>query len=151
MRKIDTIIIHCSGSREGVELHASDIDRMHRKQNGWKSIGYHYVICLDGSVEKGRPDSMVGAHASGYNGSSIGICYVGGLDKEGKEKDTRTDEQVLSMHKLVNELCNLYPVKKIIGHRDVSPDLNKNGKVDPWERIKACPCFEVKDEFFVKK
>lgn len=147
MRKVDTIIIHCSASKAGVDLRAKDIDRMQRLVNGWSSIGYHYVICLDGTVEKGRPDDQVGAHASGFNRFSIGVCYVGGLNSMGKPADTRTQAQKESLKTIVGMLLNRYPGCKVIGHRDVSPDLNKNGKVDPWERIKECPCFEVKDEF----
>lgn len=147
MRKIDTIIIHCSASREGLDLTARDIKIMHVKNNGWSDIGYHYVIKLDGTVEKGRPDSIIGAHAKGYNGKSIGICYIGGLDSNGIEKDTRTLEQKNAILTLLTELIGKYPILKIIGHRDISPDINKNGKVDPWERIKSCPCFDAIDEY----
>lgn len=147
MRKIDTIIIHCSASRAGVDLHAKDIDRMHREQNGWAGIGYHFVVCLDGSIESGRPVEKVGAHAKGYNGSSLGVCYVGGLDAAGRPADTRTLPQRTSLRRLVNELCRQYSIEKVIGHRDVSPDTNGNGKVDPWERIKECPCFDVISEY----
>lgn len=147
MRKIDLIIIHCSASRPGHDLGAKEIDQMHREQNGWKGIGYHYVVRLDGTVEKGRDDSVIGAHAAGYNGSSVAICYIGGLDENGKATDTRTKAQKQSIHALVNELCRKYPVERIIGHRDISPDLNGNGRVDPWERIKECPCYDVIPEY----
>lgn len=147
MRKIDTIIIHCSASRPGVDLHARDIDRMHREQNGWNGIGYHYVVCLDGTIEPGRDESEIGAHARGYNGDSIGICYVGGLDASGRAADTRTQTQKDSLNYLVNDLCRKYKIVKVIGHRDISTDKNGNGKVDPWERIKECPCFDVIPEY----
>ena len=89
---IDSIVIHCSATREGQDVRASDIDRWH-KERGFNQIGYHFVIDLDGTVENGRPLSMAGAHCAdrglsgkSYNLHSIGICYVGGLDKNGNPK-----------------------------------------------------------------
>lgn len=128
MRKIDEIIIHCTATREGKELHASDIDRMH-KAKGWQCIGYHYLITLDGTVEKGRDEEVTGAHTVGHNTRSIGVCYVGGLDCKGKVKDTRTFEQEQAMYKLCCELVARYPNVKLSGHNQ-------------WA-AKACPCFDV--------
>ena len=97
--KVDAIIIHCSATREGQDIGAKEIDAMH-KQRVFNGIGYHYVIRLNGKVEKGRNETAIGAHCNtkgfskeSYNRHSIGICYVGGLDKAGKAKDTRTPEQ----------------------------------------------------------
>ena len=83
----DTIIIHCSATRAGQDFTAADIDRWHRAR-GFRSIGYHFVIRLDGTIEPGRDVSLDGAHCTGWNRRSIGICYVGGLDKEGRPADT---------------------------------------------------------------
>ena len=141
------IIIHCSATAEGKDFKAKDIDRWH-KQRGFKKIGYHYVIDLDGTVEKGRNDNEVGAQAIGYNDKSLGVVYIGGLDKDGKTpKDTRTEAQKQSMLKLVKELISKYniPVKNVIGHRETSKDLNGDGVISPNEWIKACPSFEVAD------
>lgn len=153
MKTIDAIVIHCSASRAGQDLRASDIDKMHREQ-GYKMIGYNYVIDLDGTIEKGRPLTMDGAHCktsglSGtpYNKHSIGICYVGGLDKDGKAADTRTNAQKISLIRLVYELMEKYPIKEVIGHRDASPDKNGDGKITKNEWIKQCPCFDVRSEF----
>ena len=147
MKTIDSIVIHCTATKERQDFKAADIDRWH-KQRGWKMIGYNYVIDLDGKIEEGRPLTMDGAHCKGWNNHSIGIVYVGGLDKDGNPKDTRTFAQKLSMHLLVERLMEKYPaITQVIGHRDTSPDLNGNGKVDPHEWIKACPCFDVKLEF----
>ena len=95
MKTIDSIIIHCSATRAGQDLRAKDIDRMH-KQRGFNQIGYNFVIDLDGTVENGRPLSVDGAHCNtkgfskqSYNKHSIGICYIGGLDVNGKAADTR--------------------------------------------------------------
>lgn len=151
---IDSIVIHCSDTPYGQDVKAADIDRYHKKK-GWKMIGYNYVIDLDGTVEVGRPLTMDGAHCntsgvSGkpYNKHSIGICYIGGRDKDGKYADTRTEAQIVSMHKLIFEkLFPKYPIKEIIGHRDASPDKDGNGVITKDEHIKACPCFDVKTEF----
>lgn len=143
-RFIDKIIIHCSASKEGQNLTVEQIDKMHRKR-GFAGIGYHFVIYLDGSIHDGRDISKVGAHTTGYNTGSIGICYVGGLDKNGKIKDTRTYQQKNSLYKLVRELMKMYPIKEVKGHRDYSPDTNGDGVISKYEWIKGCPCFEVSD------
>lgn len=142
MRKIDTLIIHCSATKCGADFSAADIDRWHR-QRGFRKIGYHYVIRLDGTVEAGRPLEEVGAHCKGRNAHSIGICYIGGLDGQGHPADTRTDAQIRAMRELVLRLRSFYPVGEVIGHRDTSPDCNGNGMIEPREYIKACPCFDV--------
>ena len=150
---IDAIVIHCSATREGQDVRAADIDKWH-KEKGWKCIGYNYVIDLDGTVEVGRPLTMDGAHCNtaglsgkAYNKHSIGICYVGGLDKKGNAKDTRTRKQKIALTKLVNKLILEYPIVEVIGHRDASPDKNGDGKITSNEWIKQCPCFEVRSEF----
>ena len=130
-----------------------DIDRIH-KARGFKQIGYNFVIDLDGLVENGRPLSMDGAHCNtkgfskeSYNKHSIGICYIGGLDKNGKPADTRTEAQKNALRDLVAKLCKEYDIIEVLGHRDTSPDLDGSGEVEPAEFIKACPCFDVRSEF----
>ena len=150
---IDAIVIHCSATREWQDVRAADIDKQH-KERGFKCIGYNYVIDLDGTVEVGRPLTMDGAHCNtaglsgkAYNKHSIGICYIGGMDKNGKPKDTRTPAQKLALTKLVHKLVWEYPIAEVIGHRDASPDKNGDGKITSNEWIKACPCFDVRAEF----
>ena len=152
---VDAIVIHCSATRSGQDVRAADIDKWH-KERGFKMIGYHYVIDLDGTVETGRPLTMAGAHCNtagtsgrSYNQHSIGICYVGGLDKNGNPADTRTDAQKLAIAKLVyDELLPAFPnVTDILGHRDASPDKNGDGVISKNEWIKECPCFSVRSEF----
>lgn len=134
MRKVDKIILHCSATREGQHFTTADIDSWH-KARGFARIGYHYVIYLDGSVHKGRAEEQIGAHCLGHNSSSVGICYIGGLDSKGNAKDTRTPAQRESLMKLVNEMKMKYPQAKVYGHREFAN--------------KACPCFDVKKEFRV--
>lgn len=145
MREIKYIIIHCSATREGIDYHASDIDKWH-KQRGWHCIGYHYVIDLDGTIELGRPCANAGAHCYGYNKHSIGICYIGGLDAKGEPADTRTPQQRKALYTLVRELHVSFPDAQIVGHRDLSPDINGDGIIEKWEWLKQCPCFDVKTQ-----
>ena len=132
MRKINKLIIHCSATPEGRPVTVYEIDKWHR-QRGWTGIGYHYVIYLDGTIHKGRDEDLVGAHCLGQNANSIGICYVGGLSKDGTPKDTRTPEQKLALIDLLKALKRKYPEATIHGHREFA--------------AKACPCFDAKDEY----
>ena len=109
-----------------------DIDRWH-KERGFKGIGYHYIIYLNGRIKNGRPVSECGAHCKGYNKNSIGICYIGGTDKNGKPKDTRTPEQKEALRLLIEILKKEYPNATVHGHYEFA--------------AKSCPVFCVEDEF----
>jgi N-acetyl-anhydromuramyl-L-alanine amidase AmpD len=133
MREINKIIIHCSATKEGQDISAETIDEWH-KARGWKGIGYHYVIGLDGIIEYGRPITETGAHVKNYNKGSIGICYIGGLDSVSKTaKDTRTPEQIATLLELLRVLKKLHPNATIHGHNEFS--------------AKACPCFDAYNEY----
>lgn len=144
MRKIDSIIVHCSATKAGLDFSAADIDRWHRER-GFNSIGYHYIVCLDGKIEKGRDVLLMGAHCKGWNERSIGICYIGGLDKNGLPADTRTNAQKRVLYQLIMDLQKEYGILQVLGHRDTSPDLNGDGVIEPYEYVKSCPCFNVKE------
>ena len=142
MRKINLIVIHCSATRLGSDLTPEALDKLHR-QRGFDGTGYHYYIRRSGAVSIGRPLEKMGAHAKGYNANSIGICYEGGLDELGKAKDTRTPAQRIALRSLVQLLLYSFPDSRLLGHRDLSPDLNNNGIIEPREWLKQCPCFEA--------
>ena len=144
MRKIDSIIVHCSATKAGQDFTAADIDRWHRER-GFNGIGYHYVIRLDGRLEKGRDVSLIGAHCKGWNERSIGICYVGGLNENGQPADTRTNAQKRVLYQVIMDLQREYGILQVLGHRDTSPDLNGDGVIEPYEYMKACPCFDVRE------
>lgn len=146
-RTITDIVVHCTASRENVKMTVDQIRRIHMRERGWSDIGYHYVVTLDGEVEFGRDVNLIGAHVSGYNSHSIGVVYVGGLDRDGKPKDTRNELQKNALLNLLIDLKKLYPGAKISGHRDFSPDKNHNGIIEPHEWIKSCPCFDAKSEY----
>jgi N-acetyl-anhydromuramyl-L-alanine amidase AmpD len=87
----------------------------------------------------------------GYNSTAINIAYVGGVVKTAKGEwqaaDNRTKEQKDELRTLLKVLHAKFPNAIILGHRDISPDTNHNGKVDPSEWIKECPCFDAKVEY----
>lgn len=139
---IKRVFLHCTATREGQDIDAATIKKWHLAQ-GWKDIGYHFVIRLDGTIEIGRPENVVGSHVAGFNTGSIGVVYVGGLDPQGKGKDTRTDAQKVAMTKLCKDLARAYPGARFMGHRDASPDKDGDGVIEPHEWLKECPCFDV--------
>ena len=133
-RTINRIIVHCTATPEGRVETVESIRRIH-KAKGWADIGYHYLIGLNGERWNGRNVNLVGAHCEGYNANSIGVCYVGGCDKNMKAKDTRTDKQKAALIALLKDLRKLYPKAKIVSHRD----LDRKGK--------ACPSFDATNEY----
>lgn len=148
MRKISLIAVHCSATRSNSAFSAADLKRDHllaksKGGRGFNDVGYHFIIERDGRIVAGRPVATPGAHIVGHNSASIGICYIGGLDASAKPTDTRTPAQIASLTKLLAEQRRLYPDAKIRGHRDLSPDLDRDGKVEPHEWLKICPCFDV--------
>lgn len=138
MRKINKIVIHCTATQEGRDIGVEWCRKIHLRK-GWRDVGYHFVIKLDGEIQEGRPIEMSGAHTKGHNWDSIGVCYAGGVEAErgdnGKwiAKDTRTEEQKDSLVDLLCQLKDSYPNAIIYGHRDFSS--------------KACPSFDAKKEY----
>ena len=145
-REIKLLVIHCSATRCNVPFTVEQLRQCHL-QRGFKDIGYHFYITRDGELHHCRPISEPGAHVRGFNKESIGICYEGGLDCKGHPKDTRTEWQKHSMRVLILTLLKDYPGCRICGHRDLSPDLNGNGEIEPEEWIKACPCFNAEKDW----
>lgn len=143
MRRIDLIVIHCTGTRENQRFTEEMLEQCHRDR-GFDGCGYHYYIRRDGNVIGMRPIAKVGAHAHGYNIHSIGIAYEGGLDCAGRPKDTRTIYQRNSLQSLVSSLRLDFPAARVVGHRDLSPDLDGDGEISPHEWVKSCPCFDVR-------
>ena len=148
MRQINLIVIHCSATEAGKDYSVEDITLWH-KQRGFRTIGYHFLIHLDGKIDgvkQGcRSIPEIGAHAKGKNRASIGICYVGGL-LYSEPTDTRTAAQINALRCLIKSLESIYPEAEIVGHRDLSVDLNGDGVIQKQEWMKACPSFNVKTE-----
>lgn len=134
MRKISKIIIHCTATKAGQDVSVAQIDQWH-KERGFAKIGYHYVIGINGEVKTGRPEEEPGAHCVGHNTESIGVCYVGGLDEQGKPCDTRTETQKTAMLKLITNLLKKHKGATLHGHREFAN--------------KECPCFDVQEEYAI--
>jgi N-acetylmuramoyl-L-alanine amidase len=130
MRDINKIIIHCTATPEGRRTTLAEVTMWHKKR-GFRTIGYHYLIGLDGELMRGRPEDQIGAHCKGQNKNSIGISYVGGVDLRFKPKDTRTHEQKHALKMLIETLIDKYPNATIHGHYEFSS--------------KACPSFKIDD------
>ena len=134
------IVIHCSATRSTRDYTAEQLLRDH-KTRGFRTVGYHFYIRKNGDIKSTRPIERIGAHCRGFNRESIGICYEGGLDCKGQPKDTRTCWQKHSLRVLILTLLKDFPGCRVCGHRDLSPDLDGDGEIEPEEWIKACPCF----------
>lgn len=143
----DTILIHCTATPEGREVSRHELDNWHKAARfepyvnpatGVKIFaGYHLLVHLDGSYERLRPDEARGQHCAtgNMNNLAIGICYVGGCDKSGKPKDTRTDAQKRTLLTLLRTYRGKNPHIRILGHRDI-PGVKK-----------ACPSFDAQTEY----
>lgn len=133
IRSVEYLVVHCAATRESMDIGVEEITRWHRER-GWFTVGYHYVIRRDGTLEKGRPDTQPGAHARGFNHLSLGICLVGGVGPDGKTaEDNFTFQQYDALAALLFELTERYPHATVLGHRDL-PNVRK-----------ACPSFDVRD------
>lgn len=136
-RKITKIAVHCTATPIGRDLDAHDIDNMHINRWGSSSgCGYHYIIKIDGTIEKGRWADYPGAHVKNYNANSIGIAYVGGVDKNlSAVEDAATPAQMESLYTLTKLLIKGYKLKArdVLGHREF-PNV-----------YKGCPCLTMDD------
>lgn len=143
------VVWHCSATRPGHDIGAREIREWHVSK-GWADIGYHLVIRRDGTIEPGRALDAVGSHVAGHNSNSVGICLVGGLDDDGKSVANRPDlftaAQWASVRIVYELMRRMYPHAQHLGHRDLSPDKNGDGKIQPGEWLKTCPGFDVLQE-----
>lgn len=138
MRTIKYIVIHCTGASQNQSIES--IKAFWRDVLGWKNPGYHRIIKPNGEVvELATADRVVNG-VRGYNAFSYHICWIGGQDG----KDNRTVEQKCGLEHEVREARKRFPDAEILGHRDLSPDLNGDGIISPNEWTKECPSFDVK-------
>ncbi len=146
-RTMDTIIVHCSATRQHADVTIDDIRNWHIQERHFLDIGYHFVIDEKGRIFTGRPLDQVGAHCKGHNAHSIGLCYIGGLNDQGEPADTRTPMQKLAIRALIALLINEFSIRDVYGHRDLSPDLNGDGIIEEDEWMKQCPCYDAHIEW----
>lgn len=139
-RKINEIVLHASATRpnwmagEPLAGKIAEITRWHRDR-GFRTIGYHWVVDRDGEVAAGRPEGEVGAHVRGHNENTIGICILGGHG--GATTDNFEDHYTIAQRgavwNLIRSIAKRYDIEKVSGHNEYA--------------AKACPCFQVKEEF----
>lgn len=144
MRRIKYIAVHCTA---GSQLATIKELQLEFKRKGWKNPGYHYVVAADGNITQLLDEELISNGVKGYNSVCINVAYMGGLDAQCRAVDNRTPGQKSALLSLLKNLRKKYPQAVIQGHRDFSPDLNHNGKVDAGEYIKMCPCFNAKEEY----
>ncbi|MCE2516458.1 MAG: N-acetylmuramoyl-L-alanine amidase [Alphaproteobacteria bacterium] len=120
---INYLVVHCSDTPDDEFLTAADIHQMHLGF-GWHGVGYHRVICRDGTLEMGRPDYWVGAHVYEHNQESLGVCLIGRHDF--------TDAQMNALETLLKDWTARYPDAEIRGHCDFD------------NTTKTCPNFDAR-------
>ena len=135
MRKIKRIFIHCTAGPQTQTV--EEIKKYWKRVRGWDTPGYHYIIKANGEIVNLQPEGKPSNGVTGYNSTSINVCYMGGVDRKGKAVDNRTDAQKASLATLLKDLHSRYPDAEILGHRDVWGPNPKDWK-------KMCPCFDVK-------
>jgi N-acetylmuramoyl-L-alanine amidase len=125
------LTIHCAATPESRDVPAAEIAKWDIAKFGQES--YHQIVTLDGVAHRRLADTVKGAHVGGANTGNIGICYVGGVDKAMRPKDTRTESQKATLARLVNEYRARYPGLVVRGHNE-------------WPGVaKACPSFDVSE------
>lgn len=131
MLPIKYLTIHCAATPEGRDVKAATVTEWDKAKFGQTS--YHFVVELSGMMVRTLADTKRGAHVGGKNTGNIGICYIGGCDKNMNPKDTRTKEQKVALRTLVRTYQERYPGIKVLGHNE-------------WPGVKkACPSFDVSE------
>lgn len=137
MREINLLVVHCAATDDDQDIGVDEIRKMHLAR-GFNDVGYHYVIKRSGTIQTGRAEDVIGAHAAGHNANSIGVCLIGGVEADDKLRAefNYTRWQMHSLEQLLTVLTAKYPGAKVLGHRDL-PNV-----------AKACPCFSVRSWWY---
>ena len=143
-RTIKYIVVHCTASAPDKPV--LDLWR-EWGERGWKHPGYHYVVTHDACVYYLLREELIANGVKGHNAHSLHVAYTGWLGSDGRHSDTLTSGQFWKLCDLLTELSVKYPDAKVCGHRDLSPDADGDGEVEPHEWVKLCPCFNVKEKF----
>jgi N-acetylmuramoyl-L-alanine amidase len=143
-RAIKWLVVHCTAGNQFESIG----DLLHGfKLRGWRNPGYHYVIKASGEIVALIPETKIANGVAGHNANSIHVSYLGGIDASKKPVDNRTIEQKCALRHILSDLRKRYPNAKIKGHRDFSPDKDKDGVIEYHEWIKYCPCFDAQAEY----
>ena len=131
LRNIKYIVVHCTATPTTTTIES--IKHYWKEQRGWGDTpGYHYLIMRNGTVVQLLDESKNSNGVHAHNSNCINMAYIGGIDKDGKPQDNRSDAQKHAMFDLIVSLTEKYPQAEVLGHRDF-PDVKK-----------ACPSFDVK-------
>lgn len=177
-REISLIVVHCSATNPSQRIGAHEIREWHtfprydenkklyrylgkyydfdelpefvqgRSGRGWRDIGYHNLIRRNAALEHGRDLAVAGAHAKGYNANSIAVCMIGGVDMNGVPDNNFSDDQFITLRGYLDTMTEVFPGSNVVGHRDLSVDLNEDGIITPEEWMKECPCFDVREWYY---
>lgn len=137
MRKISRIFVHCTAGSQRQTI--ADL-KAEFQRKGWHAPGYHFVVSADGTVTQLLPIEKVANGVQGYNGHSIHIAWMGGIDSKCHAIDNRTPEQKAALRELVAKFHYRFPDAEVMGHREIWGESPRNWK-------KMCPCFNVKSEY----
>jgi N-acetyl-anhydromuramyl-L-alanine amidase AmpD len=142
MREIKYIVIHCTATPQSAKV--SSIERYWKEVLKWSAKGYHAICAADGTITRLAPDEAICNGVARFNSNSLHVSYIGGVDSDGRPIDNRTQQQRDALYFFVSGWAAKYPTAKIMGHRDFSRDLNRDGVIQQSEWAKACPSFDVK-------
>lgn len=132
MRKIEYLVVHTTATPQNTTVES--IKNYWKNHLKWRSVGYHVLIDKDGNLHRLSELAKPTNGAAGFNSVSLHVSYIGGIDKNGKPIDNRTDAQKASLIEVLTEWKRLFPNAKIVGHRDLGAK-------------KACPCFNAIPEY----
>lgn len=125
-KETNAIAVHHAAADE---LSIYDIHEMHLAR-GYAGVGYHYLVRKDGSIYPGRPIETVGAHASGRNYDTIGICFEGNYD----QTKTMPLAQLNAGKELVASLKKTYGIDVVLAHKEINATACP-GRYFPFEEI----------------
>ena len=127
------LVVHCSATKPSMDIGLREIKRWHVDDNGWRDVGYHYIIRRNGEVELGRSNRDTGAHAAGYNHKSISLCMVGGMAEDNSAENNFTAQQWTALLDLVKQIKVDYPEADVIGHNEISEKECPSFNVQKWK------------------
>lgn len=131
------IVVHCSATPpswldgHGIDAQVAEIRRWHVQDNGWRDIGYHWIIGRSGDMRAGRRETDIGAGVVGHNSGVIHCCLIGGHGSAETDRPERhfADRQLIALRQLIQSITMRTQITTVSGHNQYA--------------AKACPGFHV--------